>query len=372
MNCLLTGSTGILGSHILFEWIHKALEEKSVGHLYVIIRNQRHKNAQQRLIDMLRDKSRPQFLDKFSLEACLEKITVINSDLNSLRTEDLKDYIFDTVIHCAASTSLAQTSSSKNKVHQQNLVVTKDFLSKLPERLSRFIYISTAFSYGIQLEEVKENIDDYSISDFRNAYEESKFESETYVRHFCSKHGIKVQILRPSIICGRLIEQPLFETPKFDVFYSWAIFLNKYAKNSKDHFRIWIDHKSGLNIVPVDFVAKAILHAYLNPSIRELNIVNPKPILHKNYINEVLNYFNINSFELLNKPPAQLNDLESLYYKSIGVVFEKYVSIPDLKFNSEAVSKIINYLQLDLSLGVHDNFINLINHSVEVGFRRSY
>ena len=55
---------------------------------------------------------------------------------------------------------------------------------------------------------------------------------------------------------------PFYETPKFDVFYAWAIFLDKYAKKAKEKFRIWIDKESGLNIVPVDFVAKAILLAF--------------------------------------------------------------------------------------------------------------
>ncbi|WP_019038293.1 SDR family oxidoreductase [Psychroflexus tropicus] len=371
MNCLLTGSTGILGSHILFEWIQKALVEGSVDHLYVVIRSD-HRTAYQRLLAVLQDESRPEFLNEFSLEACLINITVIDSDLTSLLASNLQKFQFDTVIHSAASTSLAQTTTSKDKVQKQNLSVTKHLLKQLPDCVKRFIYVSTAYSYGIQQDKVKENIANYPVTNFRNAYEKSKFESESLVKQFCLEHNLEVQILRPSIICGRLIDKPFYETPKFDVFYSWAIFLNKYAKDSKANFRIWIDKDSGLNIVPVDFVSKAVLHAYLNPSIEELNIVNPKPILHKNYIGHVLNYFNIRSFELSTHMPINLNPLESLYYKSLGSVFEKYVSIPDLKFNSDAILKFINQLQLDTTLGVHENFINLIDYSVEKKFRRSY
>jgi hypothetical protein len=119
-------------------------------------------------------------------------------------------------------------------------------------------------------------------------------------------------------------------------------------------------------------VSRAVLHAFLNPSLKELNIVNPKPILHKVYIGKVLEYFNVNSFEYIQNMPVNLNFFESLYYKSIGVVFEKYISIPDLQFNSEAISKFIEELQLDKTLGVHDDFMNLIDFSVEKKFRRSY
>ena len=371
MNCLLTGGTGILGSHIIFEWIHKALVEKSVNHLFLVIRSNQ-KTAKERLLAILQDDSRPEFLNNFTVEACLEKITVIDTDLTKINANILEKYQFDTVIHCAGSTSLSQTSSSKDTVHQQNLLVTKRLLTELPKGVNRFMYISTAFSFGIQDKEVDDAIGNVKVTNFRNAYEQSKYQSESYVKQYCASKNIKPQILRPSIICGRLIDKPFFETPKFDVFYSWAIFLDKYAKKSKENFRIWIDKKSGLNIVPVDFVAKAVLYAFLKPSIKELNIVNPKPILHKNYIGKVLQYFNINSFEYMQKMPINLTVFETLYYKSIGEVFEKYVSIPDLQYKPDGILKLINQLQLDKTLGVHENFMNLINFSVEKKFRRSY
>jgi nucleoside-diphosphate-sugar epimerase len=371
MNCLLTGGTGILGSHILFEWLQKAVIEQSVNHLFLVIRSNQ-KKAEERLLSILQDESRPDFLNNFTLEACLEKITVIDTDLAHIDSKTLEKYDFDTVIHCAGSTSLSQSSASKDTVNQQNLLVTKQLLTELPKRVKRFIYISTAYSFGIQDKKVDDIIGDYDITHFRNAYEQSKYESESFVKQFCSLEGIDAQILRPSIICGRLIDKPFYETPKFDVFYAWAMFLDKYAKKSSENFRIWIDKNSGLNIVPVDFVSKAILHAFLNPKIKELNIVNPKPILHKNYVGKVLEYFNINSFELIHNMPLNLNVFESLYYKSIGIVFEKYISIPDLQFNHESILEFIEELGLDKTLGVHDNFINLIDFSVEKKFRRSY
>lgn len=371
MNCLLTGGTGILGSHIIFEWLRKAMVEQSVDHLFLIIRSN-HKTANERLLSILEDESRPAYLDNFTLKDCLEKITVVDADLAHITTEILGKYNFDTIIHCAGSTSLSQSQDSKSKVHNQNLLVTRQLLNELPVKVNRFIYISTAYSFGIQDKMVCDTIENYDVTSFRNAYEQSKYESESHVKDFCILNGIEYQILRPSIICGRLIDKPFFETPKFDVFYSWAIFLDKYAKKSDEKFRIWIDQNSGLNIVPVDFVSKAILHAFVNPTIKELNIVNPKPILHKNYVGKVLEYFNIHSFEFIQNMPVNLNVFETLYYKSIGVIFEKYISIPDLQFNHESILNLIDELGLDKTLGVHENFINLIDFSVEKKFRRSY
>ncbi|CAI8444751.1 MAG: Uncharacterised protein [Polaribacter sejongensis] len=371
MNCLLTGGTGIVGSHIIFEWLRKAIVEKTVQHLFVVIRAQE-KTAQQRLLNILQDASRPAFMNDFTLEACLEKITVISSDLSAIDKATLELYAFDTVIHCAGSTSLLHTMDSKETVHTQNYLVTKQLLEQLPASVNRFLYISTAYSFGIQDVKVNDNIENYAVTDFRNPYEKSKYESELYVKEICKQKNITSQILRPSIICGRLIDLPLYETPKFDVFYSWAIFLDKYATKSKENFRIWIDQESGLNIVPVDFVSKAILHAFLNPDIKELNIVNPEQILHKNYVGDVLDSFDMDTYEYVNKKPENPNAFEQLYYKSIGNLFEKYISIPDLQFNAELILKLITQLKLEVTLGVHENFMNLINFSVAKKFKKSY
>ncbi len=371
MNCLLTGGTGIVGSHIIFEWIHKAIVEKTVNHLFLVIRDS-NVSAKQRLTAILQDKSRPNFLNDYTLKACLEKITVISNDLASITKENLSKFDFNTIIHCAGSTSLLHTSDSKKKVHTQNYLITKQLLEQLPKSVNRFIYISTAYSFGIQDKRVNDDINQHEVTHFRNPYEQSKYESEQFVKETCEAKNIAAQILRPSIICGRLIDMPYYETPKFDVFYSWAIFLDKYAEKAKENFRIWIDKKSGLNIVPVDFVSKAVLYAFLNPGIKELNIINPKQILHKDYVGDVLESFKINSYEYIEKKPEDLTIFEQLYYKSIGGLFEKYVSIPDLQFQPDLILKLIDQLQLDITLGVHENFMNLINFSVEKKFRKSY
>ncbi len=371
MNCLLTGATGILGSHILFEWVRKAVVEQTVDHLFVVIRNT-HKTAQARLEEVLTANSRPAFLDSLSLETCLEKITVIPQDLASLTQASLAQFDFDTVIHCAGSTSLQHSAETKAKVHQQNFMVTQHLIAQLPQQVQRFLYISTAYSFGIQAQKVNDKMEEHQVTAFRNPYEQSKYESEQYVKQSCKAKQIQTQILRPSIICGRLLDKPFFETPKYDVFYSWAIFLDKYAKKSLDRFRIWIDPKSGLNIVPVDFVAKAVLYAFGKAEIKELNIVNPKQILHKDYVGKVLEAFNIKSYEYIDRKPEDLSFFESLYYKSIGSLFEQYVSIPDLQFQPDQILTLIDKLQLDLTLGVHENFMNLIDYSVAKRFKQSY
>lgn len=371
MNCLLTGGTGILGSHIVFEWLHKAIVEKTVGTLYVVIRDSKI-TAQERLLEVLNSPSKPAFLNNFTIDECLEKLVVISQDLSAFSAKDLETYQLNTIIHCAGSTNLQNNPQVKNEVHAQNYLVTEQILNNLPKTVNRFLYISTAYSFGIQNEKVDDDIEAHPAKDFRNPYEQSKHESEMLVKRKCAELQIASQILRPSIICGRLINQPFFETPKFDVFYSWPIFLQRYAQKKSENFRIWIDQKSGLNIVPVDFVAKSVLHAFLDDSIKELNIVNPKPILHNVYVGQVLEAFGIKNYEYVSEKPKDLNSFEQLYYKTIGSLFEKYVAVPDLQYKAKRIKGVIKELNLGLDLGVHDNFMNLIDFSVAKNFKESY
>ena len=371
MNCLLTGGTGIVGSHVIFDWLKQTFANNSNDHLYLVIRD-KDVSAKARLLNVLNNNTKPEYLKEISIEKCLEKITVIADDLVSITKEKLEAYNFSTIIHCAGSTNLSHATNSKIVVHEQNYKATNQLLENLPDSVNRFIYISTAYSFGIQNEIVNDSISKYNVDTFRNPYEQSKYETEQYVIKKCAEINIDSQILRPSIICGRLIDKPFFETPKFDVFYSWPMFLDKYSKNFKDAFRIWIDKESGLNIVPVDFVSKAILYAVDHPEIKELNIVNPMQVLHKDYVGKVLESFQIKNYEYIDQMPVDLNNFEALYYKTIGQLFKNYISIPDLQFDSKRIKDIIKQLKLETTLGVHDNFMNLINFSVEKKFRQSY
>jgi nucleoside-diphosphate-sugar epimerase len=60
----------------------------------------------------------------------------------------------------------------------------------LPNNATRFIYISTAYSFGIQNEKVDETIEKYKVTYFRNPFEQSKYESELYVKETCKLKNI--------------------------------------------------------------------------------------------------------------------------------------------------------------------------------------
>jgi hypothetical protein len=73
--------------------------------------------------------------------------------------------------------------------------------------------------------------------------------------------------------------------------------------------------------------------------------------LLKEYVGAVLESFNIDSYKCVTEKPENLNAFELLYYKSIGGLFEKYVSVLDLLFKPDLILKLINQLELDSTMG---------------------
>jgi long-chain acyl-CoA synthetase len=112
--------------------------------------------------------------------------------------------------------------------------------------LECFTHISTAYVAGDHPGDFAEG--DLAVGqEFRNAYEQSKFEAETLVR----ERSIPSQVLRPSIIVG---DSNTGWTPAFNVLY-WP--LRAFARGAYPvlPFR----RSSQVDVVPVDYVASSVL-----------------------------------------------------------------------------------------------------------------
>src|SRR5437763_10977260 len=113
--------------------------------------------------------------------------------------------------------------------------------------LARFAYVSTAYVAGTHPGEFHE--DELAVGqDFRNAYEQSKFEAEQLVRARADR--LPVQIFRPSIIVG---ERASGWTSSFNVLYTP---LKAFARGRLP--LLPADPEAPVDVVPVDYVADAI------------------------------------------------------------------------------------------------------------------
>ena len=358
MNYLITGVTGVVGSHILFELLNDKLDKNhDIEKIYVIVRRKEKISAKNRVSAILTHKDSPNYIKKHNLEKLLNCIEVLEVDL--LDHENIQKKLPSEkllIIHAAGSTNLSSDLKACLEVENNNLKATQNLISSLQNTLSTFVYISTAFSEGF--------INDNQERVFRNPYEKAKYDTENTVIHICEKNNINWKILRPSIVCGRVIDSPLYFTPKFDVFYGWAKFFYTFKNQITTQFRIFVDEKSSLNIIPVDVLAKKIVFYSSNYQTKIQNLINNTSIPIENQIKSVMNSLNITNYSIVNTLPEKLNKIEEIYYSTIGKIFEPYISKP-ITFINEKYDLKINY-------NLESEMNSLIKYAINKKFKESY
>jgi long-chain acyl-CoA synthetase len=154
------------------------------------------------------------------------------------------------VMHCAASISFDLPLDEARAI---NVEGTREVIGFAREckalgRLERFVHVSTAYVSGKYEGTFRERQLDAG-QGFRNTYEQTKWEAEHVVR---DAGDLSPAIARPSIVMG---ESDTGWTPAFNVLY-WPL-----RAFSRGLFReIPSLPAAHVDIVPVDFVADALVH----------------------------------------------------------------------------------------------------------------
>jgi long-chain acyl-CoA synthetase len=167
--------------------------------------------------------------------------------LDRERAESLAGEVTD-IIHCAASVSLSMSLEESRRINVGGTAALLE-LARSCQRLGRLrclTYVSTTYVSGAFSGTFGE--DDLDVGqEFRNGYEQSKFEAEKLVR----ESGLPAQIVRPSIVVG---ERQSGWTSSFNVLY-YPIKL--FAKGAAPPI-VPARRDAALDAVPVDYVADAI------------------------------------------------------------------------------------------------------------------
>jgi nucleoside-diphosphate-sugar epimerase len=330
-NILITGSTGLVGMHVLYELLRELSQGSLAGRILPVLRGSSSLTAAQRIDRVLHNKFVPHSIAGYAPTA-RQSIFPVTADLCELA--GLKQAIQSsipgreplTVIHSAGSVNLETTQEARDDVYAHNYEGTLNLLRALEGRAFRFIYIGTVFSSGIQQGRIGDDYLSLPPQTFRNPYEESKAKVEIEVARFCQENGIRFQILRPSIICGRVMDPPLYYTPKFDVFYGWLKFFWQLKKAElHSPLRLCIHEKATMNVVPVDFVAKTIVKA-VHTHVGQLNIANPEAANTVEITRAALDHIGYENASFVNAIPADLNRVEQFYYKTVGALFDSYIN----------------------------------------------
>ncbi len=386
----ITGATGLLGRNILFEYLKQYQSDLNNISIILLGRDSKKSSLKERVKEIflndgrfyldIEDEKISIFLDYLNKKVIyininLEKneLDISSRDLNLLLSMPL-----DIFYHAGADTSLVDTDVAKDQIHNANIIGTQrvlDLLSKLS--LERLCYFSSAYATGILSEKVLP--DDLSLNrNFRNPYEYSKLKAEILVRNFEKESGINSYIFRVSLLSGRLIEKEIGQTHKFDIFYAWTQFFIKakhmllpkgsdiYNTPIKMNIRIFGSKKSGMNILPVDYAAKASIDIMSSKNIKfsAFHLVNHEETI---FPVTILDFLNIEGYKGVDTIPEDLNKLEKIYYRSVGKLFNGYINNGEMYFDTtsldESLSKNIKCPYID-----KEKFISLLEYAKKKNF----
>ena len=370
MKIILTGATGVLGSHIMYEILELFILENIKGKLYLIARNKGKNSAKERINILLSSHYTPKILKEQGFEKLHSYIKVIDSDLDTLNvdfTDEIKDSYF---IHSAGYVNLSTDEDQREIIFDENTTITKALFTAFHPFIKKFIYIGTAFSSGIRKGLIE---NDFHNLDFkpqhRNAYEAAKFHSENYIASECKKVGLPFQILRPSVIGGKMLgDENRYFIQKYMVFYLLAKFFHFSAlrKGEQEEVRFIVNSDTVLNVIPVDYVAKIIATVFKRNDIEQLNIVHNKSYNMANGLQVILKEVGYTNFTLIQNPLEfkYKNTIEKLYYESIGKHLNPYFISEANEYDTSLLSSILEIPELD-----QEEFTNMIRHAKNQNFK---
>lgn len=239
---LLTGATGMVGREVLA----RAVLDDRFDRILCLIRPTADQTAAQRLKSLR---------DRMGI-ASGRRVTAVPGDVTEpmLGLGSRRLAAITHVTHCAATVSFDHPLAEARKINVGGTRAVLDAADRMP-KLERIDAVSTCYVAGKRTGTILERELEHS-SGFHNTYEQTKYECELLLRAAMPKLPIAVH--RPSIVVG---DSRTGRTGAWKVLY-WPL---------KVIARGWLpiipyDPDSRLDIVPVDFVADAVMALSRDPA----------------------------------------------------------------------------------------------------------
>lgn len=388
MRIAITGGTGLLGRNLLFEILKTNLNHLNGIEIIIFGRRGRANSFRERIREMLlsdgfdyigiSQKDYSEVLNFIEKQLILIEFDLTKEDL-SISAQDLKklkDMPIDYFFHAAAVSDFRSTAVIEAKVFEVNLSGTMRVLRLIEQLMvGEFIYTGSAYCAGYARGEISP---DYinKTGKFRNPYEKSKLETELYLKAFAKARDLKYKIFRLTGIGGRLIESPIGSVSKYDIFYGWALFFLKHKFKSIEKLekiyelplelpiRIALNFEAGMNVVPVDYAVKLMLAACIHHDKHVCyHLVNDVDIPNALSVKLMLDALNIKGWSLVNKIPENKNQMEELYYKTVGSIFTPYLISEPIHYNYDNIIGLRDKIGISCPPMDEGNFIKLIDYA---------
>lgn len=185
---LVTGSTGLLGSHVVVELLHKGYEIRA------LFREEGRKEVVYRLLDFYYPQEK---------EILLQKLTWFRGDVLDLA--DVEDSLqgISKVVHCAALVSFHRRDFNLLfKVNRRGTANLVNFA--LDSEVNQFIHVSSTAAIGSDsqfTDGLKRESNLWNPNDEVSGYSLSKFSAEKEVWR-AKEEGLNVSVINPSVMFG--------------------------------------------------------------------------------------------------------------------------------------------------------------------------
>ncbi len=363
MTILLTGATGTLGSQILFSLLEQKFDD--IEQLFLPVREKKSSTPEERVLKMLQSVYAPDFVQR-NLDQVRSKIKVLPASVLLHPQPVLNDVKITYFIHSAGYVNLSTAQDAKEEIFRENLEFTQQIFEGYAPLIEKFVYISTAFSAGNTGGILSNDYANTQPLAHRNHYEAAKYATERFLIQAGERYDLPIQILRPSVLGGNMMDSPNFFISKYMVFYLFAKFF--YKNTSKDRIRITAHSESGLNIVPTDYAAKVITSVF-DTDIKQLNIVHPKTTHIIRGICNILETVAFNNFSLthhqIDETTGFESKLEQFYYRTIGVHLTPYLTSKPCEWDTTLLQQILPIPNYNLE----EYLINTIQFAKYYNFR---
>ena len=176
------------------------------------------------------------------------------------------------VFHLAAIYDLAVPLEVAQRVNVDGTGNVLELCRAAPG-LERLVYVSTAYVAGDRHGVVYEH--ELALGQgFKNHYESTKYQAEVWVR--AEMDRVPTTILRPAIVVG---DSRTGETEKFDGPYYLLRAISRAARSGRAIVQFGAS-EAHFNVVPVDYVVAAMVHAATAPETEgeTLHLVDPEPL----------------------------------------------------------------------------------------------
>ena len=362
MNIILTGVKGTLGSQVLLE----LLKNETIEKIFLLIRDKKHLSAEQRLQRIIESEL---FCSETKILAnSPQRVQVFNPEAFFCPSKYLVKKDENYFIHSAGYVNLSTDVSQKELIFEENFSFAKKIFETFHSYIKKFTYISTAFAIGDIGGQIENNYHTNIVPNYRNAYEESKHKTEKYLLEEEQKKDVQIQILRPSVIGGKIMGKPFNYISKYMVYYLVGKFFYKNPLLENNEIRLSVNFKTGLNIIPVDYVAKIITTVF-NQDIQELNIVHNTCTNLVTGLTRIMKTVGYKQFSFLDNVSTHdienMNRLEKFYYSSIGNHLSPYTLSKPSEFNTNLLEEILPLPKYNLE----DYLEETIKHAAENDFR---